>query len=403
MADDDLAHFIVAAVERVDISAFHVSRTGSGKAQYHPRMMLALLIYCYASGIFSSRRIERATHRDVSVRFIAANSHPDHDTIAKFRRDNIRAFEVAFEQLLLLASEAGLLKVGTVSVDGTKIDASASKIKSIRYDRLQVLRAKLGEDIAALTAKAEAADLAPEDDGLSLPGEIARRETLKAKLDAAEKRLEEAAARDHEGDDDPPVPEASRQTNLTDPDSAIMRKSARHEYRQAYNAQAAVDADGSMLVLASDVLNTTNDRAGLEGLLNQMTDGSRSPKTLLADAGYASEEVVKTLEKCGIEPLIAISRQQHERPYDFRPTPGQGKPPKAITAQWRLDMIDKLQAEPAREQYRKRKQTVEPVFGIIKSILGFTRFHLRGLENVKSEWTLTTLAYNCKRLSKMMA
>ena len=117
VADDDLAHFIVAAVERVDISAFHVSRTGSGKAQYHPRMMLALLIYCYASGIFSSRRIERATHRDVSVRFIAANSHPDHDTIAKFRRDNIRAFEVAFTQLLLLASEAGLLKVGTVSVD----------------------------------------------------------------------------------------------------------------------------------------------------------------------------------------------------------------------------------------------------------------------------------------------
>jgi transposase len=403
VADDDLAHFIVAAVERVDISAFHVSRTGSGKAQYHPRMMLALLIYCYASGIFSSRRIERATHRDVSVRFIAANSHPDHDTIAKFRRDNIRAFEVAFEQLLLLASEAGLLKVGTVSVDGTKIDANASKIKSIRYDRLQVLRAKLGEDIAALTAKAEAADLVLEDDGLSLPGEIVRRETLKAKLDAAAKRLEEAAARDHEGDDDPPAPEASRQTNLTDPDSAIMRKSARHEYRQAYNAQAAVDADGSMLVVASDVLNTTNDRAGLDGLLDQMTDGSRSPKTLLADAGYAGEEVVKALEKCGIDPLIAISRQQHERPYDFRPPPKQGKSPKAITAQWRLDMIDKLQTEPARKQYRKRKQTVEPVFGIIKSILGFTRFHLRGIENVKSEWTLTTLAYNCKRLSKMMA
>ncbi|WP_420429616.1 transposase [Kordiimonas sp.] len=158
-----------------------------------------------------------------------------------------------------------------------------------------------------------------------------------------------------------------------------------------------------MLVLASDVLDTTNDRAALEDLLERMADGPGSPGTLLADAGYAGEEVVAMLETRGVEALIAISREQHERPYDFRPPPAKAKPPKAITAQWRLDMIDKLQTEPARQQYRKRKQTVEPVFGIIKSILGFTRFHLRGLENVKSEWTLTTLTYNCKRLSKIMA
>lgn len=406
VADDDLAHFIVEAVERVDISTFHVSRTGSGKAQYHPRMMLALLVYGYASGIFSSRAIEQATYRHVSVRFIAADSHPDHDTIATFRRRNGKAFAAAFEQVLLLASQVGLLKVGTVSVDGTKIDANASKIKSIRYDRIQELRRKLAEDIADLVAQAEAADTAGEDDGLSLPDEIARRETLKRKLDAAAKRLEQAAVQDQEGDhedDEPPAPPASGQTNLTDPDSAIMRKSTRHEYRQAYNAQAAVDADGTMLVLASDVLGTSNDLAGMEGLLARMEDGPGLPETLLADAGYAGEEVVRMLEKREIDPLIAITRQQHKRPYDFRPPPERAEQPRAITAQWRLDMIDKLQTEPAKEQYRKRKQTVEPVFGIIKSILGFTHFHQRGLESVKSEWTLATLAYNCKRLTRLMA
>lgn len=191
VAGDDLVHFITEAAERVDISAFHVSRTGAGKAQYHPRMMLALLVYCYASGIFSSRRIEQATYRHVSVRYITANTHPDHDTIATFRRANASAFAAAFAQILMLAGETGLLKIGMVSVDGTKIDASASKIKSLRYDRIQVLRAQLEADIADLMARAEAADESCED-GQTLPEEISRRAALKAKLDAAAKRLEEA-------------------------------------------------------------------------------------------------------------------------------------------------------------------------------------------------------------------
>jgi len=403
VADDDLAHFIVEAVERVDMSAFHVSRTGSGKAQYHPRMMLGLLVYCYAIGIFSSRRIEQATWRHVSVRFITADTHPDHDTIAKFRRDNTGAFATAFEQVLLLASETGLLKVGTVSVDGTKIDANASKIKSIRYDRIEALRLKLSADIAALVKQAELADTSCEDDGLSLPGEITRRTKLKAKLDAAARRLEDAASDDHDGEGTPPPPKAEKQTNLTDPDSAIMRKSARHEYRQAYNAQAAVDADGSMLVLAHDVLNTTNDRAGLETLLDAMENGPGLPDTLLADAGYAGEEVVKRLENRSIAPLIAIAREQAKRPYDFRPPPTKDTPPKAVTSRWRRDMITRLQTDPAKAQYKKRKQTVEPVFGILKSVLGFTRFHLRGLEKVKAEWMLVTLAYNCKRITNLRA
>lgn len=402
VACDDLVHFICAAVERVDISAFHVSRTGSGKSQYHPRMMLALLVYCYARGIFSSRRIEAATHRDVAVRYVAANLHPDHDTIAKFRRDNAGAFAAGFEQVLMLASEAGLLKVGTVSVDGTKIDANAAKVKSIRYDRIQALRTKLGEDIAALIAQAEAADSTPEDGGLSLPEEIARREALKARLDVAAARLE-ATARGDDDDDRGPPPAPDKQTNLTDPDSAVMRKSVRHEYRQAYNAQAIVDAGGSMLVLATDVLSTTNDRAGLTEMLDQMAARNTLPKTLLADAGYAGEEVVKSLAARKIAPLIAILREQTPRPYDFKPPPKSHKRPKAITAPWRLEMIDALQSEPNKTLYKRRKQTVEPVFGILKSVLGFTKFSLRGIVKVKAEWQLLTLAYNCKRLAKLIA
>lgn len=400
--DDDLVHFIIEAVERVDMHTFHVSRTGSGKAQYHPRMMLALLIYCYASGIFSSRQIERATHRNVSVRFVAANSHPDHDTIAKFRRDNATAFTAAFAQVLLLAGELGLLKVGMVSVDGTKIDANASKIKSLRYDRICVLREKLTGDIEQLMAKAESADCVDSDDGLSLPEEIRRREKLKAKLDAAAKRLEEAQATDHD-DDDPPAPKPERQTNLTDPDSAIMRKSARHEYRQSYNAQALVDADGSQLVLATTVLTTTNDRQGFEDFIDRMSNTVGTPTTLLADAGYAGEAIVNALEQRGIEPLISVSRQTQTRPYDFRPPKVPKKPPPRITAPWRVAMVSKLQTEQAKEKYRKRKSTVEPVFGIIKSIIGFKSFKLRGLKKVQMEWDLITLAYNCKRLCNLKA
>lgn len=399
VADDDLVHFIVEACERIEISAFHVSRTGSGKAQYHPRMMLALLVYCYASGIFSSRRIEQATYRHVSVRYITANTHPDHDTIATFRRINGAAFGSAFAQILLLAKETGLLQVGIVSVDGTKIDANASKIKSIRYDRICALREKLAADIADLMARAEAADNTDSDDGLSLPDEIARRQTLKTKLDLAAKRLEEAAREDH--DDDPPPPKPDKQTNLTDPDSAIMRKSARHEYRQAYNAQAIVDADGSQLVLATDVYSTTNDRHALDGLVEHLCDHVGTPATLLADAGYAGEQVVEALDARGIEPLIAISRQQAERVYDFRPPKKPDKPPPKITAPWRVAMCEKLQTDEAKNKYRKRKQTVEPVFGIIKSVLGFTRFHLRGIKNVKHEWQLVALAYNCKRMTSL--
>lgn len=419
---DDVAHFIVAAVDRVPLASFQVPERTGGKPQYHPQLMLALLVYCYAQGIFSSRRIERASYRDIGVRFVAANLHPDHDTIAAFRRNNKAAFEAAFLQVLLLARESGLLHLGTVSIDGTKIDANASKIRSVRYDRAKELRAKLASDIAALTAKAEAAD-AEDTDPQALPAELARREALKAKLDAACARLEaeakaqaEAARPAYEapqaaddgktGKRSPapvppdPNPPAERQSNLTDPDSALMRRSVRHEYRQAYNAQAVVCADGSQLVLATNLVATSADAPSFAATILAMEQTIGLPKVVLADTGYASGSAVAALVAKNIEPLVAIGRTQPHRPYDFRPPP-QAKPPRAITAPWRIAMKAKLESEDGHTRYSKRKQTVEPVFGIIKSAIGFVRFHLRGLANVASEWTLITLAYNCRRLNRL--
>jgi len=424
LPEDDVAHFVVAAVERVPLGAFKVAERAGGKPHYHPRLMLALLIYSYANGIFSSRRIERATHRDIGVRFVAANLHPDHDTIAVFRRTNKTAFEAAFLQVLLLARESGLLRVGTVSIDGTKIDANASKIRSVRYDRAKELRAKLAADITALTARAEAAD-AEADDPQALPAEIARRETLKARLDAACARLEAQARAEADAarpayeakkaaydakrgrrgrppvppDDDPPP---ARQSNLTDPDSALMRRSDAHEYRQAYNAQAVVCADGAQLILATGITASPADAPGFAATILAMEKTVGLPHIVLADTGFASGPAVAELQKRGIEPLVAIGRTQPHRPYDFRPPP-KPKAARRITEAWRIAMKAKLETDDAKTLYKKRKQTVEPVFGIIKSALGFLRFRLRGLQNVATEWTLIALAYNCRRITRLQA
>jgi transposase len=424
LPEDDVAHFIVAAVERVRLAAFRTNPQAGGKPQYHPRLMLALLIYCYANGIFSSRRIERATHRDIGARFIAANTHPDHDTIAAFRRTNKAAFEAAFVEVLLLARGSGLLRLGTVSIDGTKIDANASKIRSVRYDRAKALREKLAADIAALTAKAEAAD-AEDEDPQALPREIARREALKEKLDAACARLEAEAKARAEAErpeyekkkavyaakkgrrgrppkppDESPPPD--RQSNLTDPDSALMRRSEAHEYRQAYNAQAVVCAEGSQLILATHLVATSADAPSFAATVLAMEKTVGLPRTVLADAGFASAAAVAELEARNVEPLVAIARTQPHRPYDFRPPP-EPRPAPRILEPWRLTMKAKLESEAGKARYKKRQQTVEPVFGIIKSAMGFTRFHLRGIHKVAAEWLLVALAYNCRRLHNLRA
>jgi transposase len=364
-----LAHFIIEAVERVGLGAFKVNWAGTGKAQYHPRLMLALLIYCYANGIFSSRRIERATHRDVAVRLVAADQHPDHDTLATFRRENAAAIAAAFAEVVVLARELGLLKLGMVSIDGSKIDANASKVRSLRYDRAQELRAQLDADIAELLARAAAADAEDTLDPQALPKEP----------------------------DDTPPPETQR--NLTDPDSALMRKSKRHEYRQAYNAQAVVDAEGSQLVLSADVSRNAADAPTFQAIVEALCEEVGRPTTVLGHSGFAQQEAVRALQNRGIEVLVAVSRPEGQRRYDFRPPRQNAKPPPEIKAEWRQEMQARMQTEEAKTKYKRRKCTVEPVFGIIKNVLGFTRFHLRGIDNVRAEWLLLTLAYNCcKRL-----
>ena len=421
---EDLAHFVIEAVERVALGAFKVNHRGTGSAQYHPRMMLALLIYCYANGIFSSRRIERATHRDIGVRFVAANRHPDHDTIARFRRENFAAVSESFLQVLLLAKELKLLRVGLVSVDGSKFKANASKHRSVTYERAGALIAQLEGEIAALLSRAEAADVAGEEDPQALPQEIARREALRDKLDAARRHLEAQAearaAAEREAHEakvaarekrrgrakgkhpKPPAetPAADAQSNLSDPDSRLMRKSKQHEYRQAYNAQAAVDAGGSQLIVSARVSQCASDRNDLVADIAAIPAVLGRPETVLADNGYANGAEVAALEASGIEALVATAAEGRRRRHDFRPTRA-GTAVKEAKADWLREMANKLDSEEGRALYRLRQQTVEPVFGVIKAVLGFTRFSLRGLDKVAGEWDLVALAYNCKRLHKL--
>jgi transposase len=421
--EDDIVHFVIEAVEQMPSTpnSFAVNLRGTGSKQYSPRMMLALLVYCYANGIFSSRRIERATFRDIGVRYLTGDTHPDHDTICEFRRRNQKAFAEAFLHVLKLAREMGVLKVGTVSVDGTHLDANASKSKNVRYDRAVELEKQLRLDIDDLLRKAEAADADEMADGQSLPKEIARRERLLEKMKEAQANLkaraEAKAAAEREAyqwkieqQEDAPRrgpkpqppenkgPEPTDQANLTDDDSRLMRKNRRAEYRQAYNAQAVVDADGSQLILAEHVTNCASDANQLEPALQGVDSTVGKPIAVLADCGYVNGDAMERLERDGYDLYVPVTSEygNSERRYDFRP-PSEKKP-RAVTDPRLVAMQAKMQNKEARRRYAKRKQTVEPVFGIIKSVMGFRNFRLRGLARVSLEWTLTTLAYNVKRL-----
>ncbi len=415
---DDLVHFIIAAVNRVSMSAFKVNTRGSGSAQYEPRMMVALLVYCYSQGVMSSRRIEKATHYDVRVRLVAANTHPDHDTIATFRRDNGPAFAVAFHEVLQLAMELKILKVGTISVDGSKFNANANIHKSVRYDRAVALREQLRLEIDDLLKQAEKADATPDVDPQILPKEIARRQDLQAKMNAACERLEKQAKEravseqadyekrkkkhDDTGGGKPPSPPSveprpEEQTNLVDPESRIMRKNKRSEYRQAYNAQAGVDADGTQLILATGVTQSASDANELIPIVNEVERLVGKPETALVDTGYANGEAVAEIEERGTEVLVPIRGTAQRRQHDFRP-PLPEKPVKEPKLPWMKTMKEKMATKAAKAKYKLRKQTVEPVFGIIKQGMGFRQFLLRGIDKVRIEFQLVALAYNCRRL-----
>ncbi len=420
--DEDMVHFVIEAVAGMNLPTLKINRRGCGSAQYPPKMMLQLLIYCYANGIFSSRRIERASYRDVAVRFLTANTHPDHDTICTFRRENFEAVAAAFLQVLQLARTMGVLKVGTVSVDGTHIKASASKNRNVRYDRAQQLELQLEEDVRDLMERAEQADHSHDDNGQSIPEDIARRENLKRKIQAARQYLENKAkdralaeqpeyeekVRQREGRENkgreiqPPkdTPDDHEQANLTDHDSRLMRKSKREGYTQSYNAQAAVDADGSQLILSHHVTTCASDANELEPAVNNIPASIGTPDKVLADTGYANADTIERMEQDGKDLYVAVSRNagNWQRRYDFRPESVTARPEKKVTDPRMLAMKEKLSSEEGKRIYAKRKHTVEPVFGIIKQVMGYRETLLRGFEKVSGDWGLVCLAYNFKRL-----
>jgi len=430
---DDLVHFVIEAVEGMDLGSFKVNMRGTGSAQYPPQVMLSLLVYCYANGIFSSRRIERATYRDIGVRYLTGDTHPDHDTICTFRRENFAAVADCFVRVLELARELKLLKVGTVSVDGTKIKANANISRSVRYDRAGELVEQLKLEVVELLERAERADAGDDADGQSLPEEISRRERLREKLEQARARIEaraKAKAEEERADyeqkcmareerkgsakgrhikEPDPTPEPEAQDNLTDPDSRIMRRNKRSAYEQAYNAQAVVDADGSQLVLSARVSRCASDRNELVPDIEAIPETIGCPETVLADNGYLDEDSVRRLEGDPDEPrmnvLVSVHAEakQLRRKHDFRPQPTGEKEPPEIRSAFVLEMKEKMEREDSRETYKLRKQTAEPVFGTTKKWMGFTQFLLRGHEKVSGEWQLVMLAYNFKRLWRMLS
>jgi len=419
-----LARFVVDVVAGLDLRAMTGSYRGSGEASYHPQLLLGLLIYGYATGVFSSRKLERATYDSVAFRFIAANEHPDHDTIATFRRRFLKQIEALFVQVLGVACEMGVLKMGTVALDGTKIHANASRHSALSYERAGQIEAQLQAEVAELMARAEAVDQADVPDGMQIPEELARREKRLAAIARARATIEARAKERHaraQAEHDahmaaraaktaatgkkpggrvphPPAegPLSTDQVNLTDEESRIMPV-AGGGFEQCYNAQAVV-AVGSLLVIAADVVQAPNDKQQLVPMLGKITalpDALGKIGALLADHGYFSEGNVNACAAAGIEPVIAMGREAHHPSLAarFAEPPPSPKNPTPLDA-----MAHRLKTPEGKKRYALRKQTPEPVFGIIKSVLGFRQFLLRGLDQVRSEWSLVTIAWNMKRM-----
>ncbi len=414
VSPDDPVHYIIEVMEGLPCPGLHSNERGSGSAQYPPSMMLALLVYCYSRGIFSSRKIEEASWRDVGVRYLCANTHPDHDTICVFRRTNGAAIRDFFAHTLVMAREIGLAKVGIVSVDGTLIKANASKARNVTYKRTGELDEELGRRIDELLAKAEAADEAAQDE--RLPKDLAEdHQRLRKEVAAARARIEARAQAHADAMASIPVkerrgrndrkhptgkPEPTDRDNLTDPDSRIMRKNQHTAYQQSYNAQAVVDAQGSQLILATRISQSSNDGCELAADIDAIPHEAGRPHTALADSGYASEAEVALLEARGMDIYVSVKAQPLAQ-FPLSDKGPQKQPSKKAQSPFGVRMSQKLATPEGAALYRRRKHTIEPVFGIIKSVLGFTHFHLRGLEKVQLEWNLVALAYNIKRLHNL--
>ena len=430
LPSDHLARFVVEIVEQLDLSRLSNQYRGSGSQAYHPQMLTALLIYGYATGTFSSRRIQQACYDSVAFRFIAANTQPDHDTLCAFRRRFLAELECLFVQVLSIAGQMKLLKLGTIGLDGTKVHANASRHHALSYQRANDIQAQLKREVAELLARAERTDVTEAKQPLDIPAELARRETrlaaiaeAKAEIErraaertAAEQAAYEAkvAAREQKARDSgkrpggkPPAPPTggvrpTDQVNLTDDESRIMPRSGGGGFEQSYNGQAAVDSE-SRLIVATQLCNSPVDVRQLIPVIERLQalpEPLGTADILLADAGYFSAANVAHCEQQGITPLIARRRDQHYQPwYERHAEPGELAPDAdAVTR-----MAHRLKTPEGRALYGLRKQLPEPVFGIIKQAMGFRQFLLRGLQKAQGEWTLVALAYNIRRLAVLTA
>jgi len=412
LPEGHLAFFMADTVAALDLGAFYAPYDGDGRRNqpFDPQMMVTVLLYAYATGTFSSRRIARKLEEDVAYRVLAAGNFPAHRTIAEFRQRHLAAFEAVFVRVVQIAREAGLVRLGAIAVDGSKVKANASKHKAMSYGRMRQEEARLRQDIAALTAQAETADAAEDAAhgadvrGDELPAEVQRRETRLATIAAAKERLEarQAAADRAQGrspDDgrkgrgckpfkrDFGVPPDTAQDNFTDPESRIMKTGG--GFDQCYNGQIAVD-EGSQLIVATGLSNCAADQGALLPMIDRVSETlGVDPTEVLADAGYRDEATLAALDARAITAYVSLGRE------------GKATPAVDPTHEATRRMAARLASDAGRARYRRRKAIVEPVFGWIKHALGFRRFSVRGEARVRGEWSLVCLAVNLKHWHRL--
>jgi transposase len=408
LPEGHLAHFISDTVDTLDLSAFHAryDKDGPRNQPFHPAMMVKVLVYGYATGVFSSRKIARKLHEDVAFRVLGASNFPAHRTIRDFRAFHLLELSELFVQVVRLAREMGLVKLGTIAVDGTKVKANASRHKAMSYGHMLKAEAELKAQIDALLKRAQQADEAEKNEPeLDIPAEIARREARLAAIGEARQRLEQRQReaeieRGRDPDDKPRggrykrefgVPEDKAQDNFTDPDSRIM-KCAGGGFDASYNAQTAVD-DQAHIIVAAELTNCGSDARELPRMLQAVRDNlGVGPEQVLADTGYKSEAVFEALSGSGsgCELVVAVGREG-KSPLRFDPK----RSPHTAA------MAAKLRTDEGKAAYRRRKWIAEPPNGWIKHVLGFRQFSLRGLHRVKAEWKLVCLALNLRRMAAM--
>jgi transposase len=425
LPEQHLARFVVDLIVQLDLSQIYAQYAPQGGEAIAPEILLGLLFYGYATGLFSSRKIEKATYESIPFRYIAGGLHPDHDTIAHFRKTFLNEIKDLFVQILLLAQAVGVLKLGNISLDGSKIHADASKSHAVSYKRLIALEAQLKSEVNELFALDEQVDQGELQlpDGLVLQNEIGIRQERLANLAKAKAELEERAKERYAGEKaeydaklgeraeksrrnkhkprgrTPKPPQAGPrdkdQFNFTDPESRIMKNSNNEGVDQHYNVQVANDQN-SLLIVATTLSNHPNDKQEATPTLDALAPEIGKPDAVAMDNGYFSAANLAACQKRGIDAYIATGREAHHQDWHsfFREL---GEPP-AEDASAKVKMAYKLQTEIGQAIYRLRKCTVEPVIGIIKEVLGFRQFSLRGLAAAAGEWCLVCLAFNLKRM-----